>query len=125
MADGAMRYLGRRINNDQQQGGRGAVAWIVHRRRLLLDSGRAMMLLGAIVLTSRQLIITTSSGATHSVDAELYHAYDVVLVAFLLWLLGVALATLSLVAPRAQLPGLAFANAAVAMALRNHILRDL
>lgn len=104
-----MRYLGVGRNNQLQLGGRHAAAVAIIRRRrrrlLLLDFGRALMLLGALVLT-RQLITTTSS------DAELYlcHVYDV-LVALLLWLLGVALATLSL------------AGATVAAAaLRNHHL---
>lgn len=121
MADGAMRYLGVGRNNQLQQGGRHAAAVAIIRRRrrrrlLLLDFGRALMLLGALVLT-RQLITTTSSDA----ELYLYHMYDV-LVALLLWLLGVALATLSLVvAPR--FPWLALAGATVAAAaLRNHHL---
>uniref|UniRef100_A0A0E0LD77 Uncharacterized protein n=1 Tax=Oryza punctata TaxID=4537 RepID=A0A0E0LD77_ORYPU len=77
MADAAMHYLGR-IN--QQRGGNLPVA-IVHRRRLLLHSGRAFMLLGALVLTRR--LNTTSAAAIG------------LLVAFLLWLLGVALAMLA------------------------------
>uniref|UniRef100_A0A0E0E3K2 Uncharacterized protein n=1 Tax=Oryza meridionalis TaxID=40149 RepID=A0A0E0E3K2_9ORYZ len=88
MADAAMlRYLGR-IN--QQRGGnnRGAVAIARRRRLLILDSGRALMLIGALVLTRRLTMNTTSAAATG------------LLVAFLLWLLGVALAMLAVVVAR-------------------------
>ena len=79
--------------------GRGGVA------RQLLDSGRAFMVLGALVLTRRRL---ARCNAEH------------VLAGFALWLLGAGLAMLSLVA--AQFPGLAAAGAALATALRSHLL---
>ena len=79
--------------------GRGGVA------RQLLDSARAFMMLGALVLTWRRL---ARCNAEH------------VLAGFALWLLGAGLAMLSLVA--AQFPGLAAAGAALATALRSHLL---
>jgi len=82
--------------------GRGGVA------RQLLDSGRAFMVLGALVLTRRRL---ARCNAEH------------VLAGFALWLLGAGLAMLSLVA--AQFPGLAAAGAALATALRSHLLGGL
>ena len=82
--------------------GRGGVA------RQLLDSARAFMMLGALVLTWRRL---ARCNAEH------------VLAGFALWLLGAGLAMLSLVA--AQFPGLAAAGAALATALRSHLLGGL
>ncbi|KAG2586631.1 hypothetical protein PVAP13_5NG063800 [Panicum virgatum] len=73
--------------------------------RQLLDSARAFMMLGALVLTWRRL---ARCNAEH------------VLAGFALWLLGAGLAMLSLVA--AQFPGLAAAGAALATALRSHLL---
>ncbi|OEL16209.1 hypothetical protein BAE44_0022772 [Dichanthelium oligosanthes] len=76
----------------------------------LRDSGRAFMLLAALVLTWHQL-------ASASCNPE--H----VLAAFIVWLLGAALAMLSLVAP--QFPRLAAACAALSRALRNYLLGGL
>uniref|UniRef100_A0A0D9WRT6 Uncharacterized protein n=1 Tax=Leersia perrieri TaxID=77586 RepID=A0A0D9WRT6_9ORYZ len=100
MADEAMCYDLGRINQQQRGGARRPVVIGRRRnnRRLLLDFGRVFMLLSA-VLTSH--LITTSSSI--DAEAELY-VYDV-FVAFLLWLLGAALAMLSLdVAAGAQFP---------------------
>ncbi|CAL4965642.1 unnamed protein product [Urochloa decumbens] len=80
-------------------------------RRQLLDTGRAMMMLGALVLTWRRRLAACCNPE---------HA----LAGFALWLLGVALATLSLVAGQ-QFPRLAAAGAALARALRSYLLGGL
>ena len=83
-----------------------------HHQLLLADSGRVLMLLGTIVITHQQgLRKATPGNARH------------LLLAFILWLLGVALATLSLVVRR--FPRLAAAAAALARALRNYLLGGL
>ncbi|KAF0903471.1 hypothetical protein E2562_027882 [Oryza meyeriana var. granulata] len=103
MADDAIRYL-ERINQQQQ-----------HRRLLLLllDSGRRFMLLGAAILMCELL---TMSAPTPTPS----HPGPYVFVAFLLWLLGAALAMLSLVA--GQFPAFAAVAAAIATKLRNYLL---
>jgi len=89
------------------------LAWIERRRRglqqQLLDSGRACMLLGALVLTWDLQFTRASSSPEH-----------VLLAGFVLWLLGAALAMLSLVSRR--FPRLAVAGAALLTALRNYLL---
>ena len=80
--------------------------------QVLADSGRVLMLLGTIVIT-HQL------GAREAACSNAGH----LLLAFILWLLGAALAMLSLVARR--FPGLAAAGAALARALRNYLLGGL
>jgi hypothetical protein len=88
------------------------LAWIERRRGLqqqLLDSGRACMLLGALVLTWDLQFTRASSSPEH-----------VLLAGFVLWLLGAALAMLSLVSRR--FPRLAVAGAALLTALRNYLL---
>ncbi|CAL5039230.1 unnamed protein product [Urochloa decumbens] len=109
MATPAMRYLRRLLTAPA------AAAGAEHRvlrlqEQLLLDSGRIFMLLGALVLMWQ--LVNPLDAAEH-----------VVFAAFLLWLLGVALALLSLTARR--FPGLAAAGAAAAMALRNYLLGGL
>ncbi|KAF8705810.1 hypothetical protein HU200_031018 [Digitaria exilis] len=85
-----MRYPGRAIDD--------------RRRGVLLDSGRALMLLGALVLITCRRLLAGCDNAEH------------VLAGFALWLLGVGLATLSLVA--GHFPRLAAAAAPLATALR-------
>ena len=80
--------------------------------QVLADSGRVLMLLGTIVIT-HQL------GLSEAAPSNAGH----LLLAFILWLLGVALATLSLVVRR--FPRLAAAAAALARALRNYLLGGL
>ena len=75
-------------------------------QRLLIDSGRVLMLLGTVVIT-HQL------GLREAAPSNAEH----LLLAFILWLLGAALAMLSLVARR--FPTLA---AALVRALRNYLL---
>lgn len=82
------------------------------RRQLLLDSGRVLMMLAAGILTHQLGTNATASGGA-----------EFMLPAFLLWLLGAALAMLSFVAQ--QFPRLAAAGAAVALALRNYLLGNL
>ncbi|CAL5048510.1 unnamed protein product [Urochloa decumbens] len=82
------------------------------REQLLLDSGRIFMLLGAVVLMYQLVIINPINNAAEHVFA-----------AFLLWLLGVAFALLSLASRR--FPELAAAGAAAATALRNYLLGGL
>ena len=86
----------------------------IHRRQrqLLADSGRVLMLLGTIVIT-HQL------GLSEAAPSNAGH----LLLAFILWLLGAALAMLSVVARR--FPRLAAAGAALARALRNYLLGGL
>ncbi|CAO2205374.1 unnamed protein product [Urochloa humidicola] len=79
-------------------------------RQQLLDSGRVLMMLGALVLTWRRRLVSCCNP-------------EHVLAGFALWLLGVALATLSLVA--GQFPRLAAAGAALARALRSYLLGGL
>nr|CAB3471997.1 unnamed protein product [Digitaria exilis] len=93
----------RRANND------GLLPLWMRRRGQLLDSGRAFMLLGALVLTSWH----------HHLAAPEH----VVVAAFVLWLLGAGLAMLALVA--GQFSRLATAGAALARALRRHLLGGL
>ena len=91
----------------------GRAAAIDRRQRLLLtDSGRVLMLLGTIVIT-HQL------GLREAAPSNAEH----LLLAFILWLLGAALAMLSLVARR--FPRLAAAGAALVRALRNYLLGGL
>ena len=89
-------------------------ATAIHRRQrqLLADSGRVLMLLGTIVIT-HQL------GLSEAAPSNAGH----LLLAFILWLLGAALAMLSVVARR--FPRLAAAGAALARALRNYLLGGL
>ena len=91
----------------------GRAAAIDRRQRLLLtDSCRVLMLLGTIVIT-HQL------GAREAASGNAEH----LLLAFIPWLLGAALAMLSLVAR--WFPGLAATAAALARALRNYLLGGL
>ncbi|KAL6603864.1 hypothetical protein ACP70R_044225 [Stipagrostis hirtigluma subsp. patula] len=106
MAAPVARYL-RRLTAQAAMDGRGPA--IARNHQLLIDSGRVAMLLAAIFLTHQS---TPASG-----NAE--H----VLLAFVLWLLGAALVTLSLVAR--EFPRLAAAGAATATALRNYLLGGL
>ncbi|XP_062229144.1 uncharacterized protein LOC133926969 [Phragmites australis] len=110
MAAPLVRYL-RRLTGQPAVDGRDPAIGR-HRQQLLIDSGRVIMLLGAIVLTHQLGTDAAASG-----NAE--H----VLLAFVLWLLGAALAMLSLVAR--QFPRLAAAGANLARALRRHLLGGL
>ncbi|CAL5042087.1 unnamed protein product [Urochloa decumbens] len=103
MAAPLARYL-RRLTAHAAMGGR--------HRQLLVDSGRAMMLLGAITLTHQ-----VGRSAPASRNAE-HLALGLVI-----WLLGAALTTLSLVAR--QFPRLAAAGASIATALRVYLLGGL
>ncbi|CAL5042086.1 unnamed protein product [Urochloa decumbens] len=110
MAGPLARYL-RRLTANAAMGGHAAPA-IGRRHQLLADSGRAMMLLGAITLTHQ-----LSRSAPASRNAE-HLALGLVI-----WLLGAALTTLSLVAR--QFPRLAAAGASIATALRIYLLGGL
>uniref|UniRef100_A0A0E0LD74 Uncharacterized protein n=1 Tax=Oryza punctata TaxID=4537 RepID=A0A0E0LD74_ORYPU len=109
MADRATHYLLLQAN---QQGIRRH-----HHGRLLLDTGCFFMLLAAVILTAP--LLTTGGALSGTLAAEPYDAF----VALLLWLLGAALTMLSLVA--GQFPALAAAAVAIAMQLRNYLLRGL
>ncbi|KAJ1274155.1 hypothetical protein BS78_05G041000 [Paspalum vaginatum] len=78
-----------------------------HHQQQLIDSGRALLLFGAITLT-------------HQLSNAEHH---LLVVGLMLWLLGAALVTLSLAAPR--FPRLAAAGAAIAAALRVYLLGGL
>ncbi|CAL5053590.1 unnamed protein product [Urochloa decumbens] len=104
MATPAMRYL-RRLLPVPAAATRADHRVLRLQEQLLLDSGRVFMLLGGLVLMW-QLVINPLNAAEH-----------VVFAAFLLWLLGVALALLSLAVRR--FPRLAAAGAAAATAFRN------
>uniref|UniRef100_A0A0E0PZT8 Bacterial blight resistance protein Xa27 n=1 Tax=Oryza rufipogon TaxID=4529 RepID=A0A0E0PZT8_ORYRU len=111
MADWAMHHYLLLAN---QQRHRALADVAVLRRQLLLDSGRVFMLLGAVILM--HLLATgrgASSGCTRGAEP---------CVALLLWLLGAALAMLSLVAGR--FPVLAAAAATIAKELGDHLLGD-
>ncbi|CAL4958588.1 unnamed protein product [Urochloa decumbens] len=110
-AHNMMRYPPRRANDDDNllparmgMGGRRALA----QPQLLDSAGCAFMLLATIVFTWHQLA---------GCDPEY------VLAAFVLWLLGAALAMLSVVSR--QFPRLAAAGEALARALRNYLLGGL
>ena len=83
----------------------GRAAAIDRHQRLLIDSGRVLMLLGTIVIT-HQL------GLSEAAPSNAGH----LLLAFILWLLGTALAMLSVVARR--FPRLAAAGATLILLRR-------
>ncbi|CAN6177664.1 unnamed protein product [Urochloa humidicola] len=98
----------------RQTGLRGGIPAIGRRRQqLLIDSGRVLTLLGALVLVHQ---LSTTAPAMPNNDAGVEHA---LLLGFLLWLLGAAVAMLSLVAGR--FPRLVAAVAAIALALRGYL----
>ncbi|CAN6194563.1 unnamed protein product [Urochloa humidicola] len=113
------RVILRRLRGHQAGLRRGVPA--IGRRRprsqLLIDSGRVLMLLGALVLVHQ---LSTSAPAVRN-EAGAEHVLLLVLgVGFLLWLLGVAVTMLSLVA--GQFHGLlAAVVAAIALALRVYL----
>ncbi|RCV22492.1 hypothetical protein SETIT_4G225200v2 [Setaria italica] len=78
----------------------------------LIDSARVLLLLGAITLTHQVSRSAPSSGNVEHL-----------VIGLILWLLGAALAMLSLVARR--FPRLAAAGACIATALRNYLLGGL
>nr|AEW90310.1 bacterial blight resistance protein Xa27 [Oryza sativa f. spontanea] len=110
MADWAMHHYLLLAN---QQRHRAFADVAVRRRQLLLDSGRVFMLLGAVILM--HMLTTTGGGASSGCTRGAEPC-----VALLLWLLGAALAMLSLVAGR--FPVLA---AAIAEELGDHLLGGL
>ncbi|CAL5048506.1 unnamed protein product [Urochloa decumbens] len=86
-------------------------------RQLLIDSGRALMLIGTVVITHQ--LGTKEAASSSSNNTE----HLMMLVAFLLWLLGAALAMLFVVARR--FPRLTAAGATLARALRNYLFGGL
>lgn len=82
-------------------------------QQLLVDSARVLLLLGSITLTHQLPRSAPSSG-----NVELHLVLGLVI-----WLLGAALVTLSLVAR--QFPRLAAAGVCIARALRNYLLGGL
>ncbi|KAL6839508.1 hypothetical protein ACP4OV_030778 [Aristida adscensionis] len=105
-----MRYRTRRVPGEQRAG---VDSNLLRERRLLSDSGPALMQLGVMLLVS---YVTHHYNLTH-------HEAERVFLAFFLWLLGVALAMLSIVAPENS--KMAYAGARVTLALRNRLLGGL
>ncbi|TVU33947.1 hypothetical protein EJB05_15763, partial [Eragrostis curvula] len=111
MAAAAIRSLRRLIGG--QAGMNGRALAIDRQQQLLIDSGHMLMLLGAVILTHQLGAAAAGSG-----DAEFVRLF-----ALVLWLLGTALAMMSLVAR--QFPRLAAAGVNLARALRNYLLGGL